>query len=130
MIQIKNENQDQYDAHVALTGQENEVELNGTYNSQTDGFDMQLAIEKLNMKSIQGFSMGQLTKSTGFLSGNFDISGTTAAPDLKGLLQFNNVGFNVKQLNANFNSINDAITFEDKKSFLKHSPLKMKKATT
>lgn len=128
VIQIKNENQDQYDAHVALTGQENEVQLNGTYNSQTDAFDMQLAIEKLNMKSIQGFSMGQLTKSTGFLSGNFDISGTTAAPDLKGLLQFNNVGFNVKQLNADFNSINDAITFEDKKIIFKTFTIKDEKS--
>ncbi|TAF71686.1 MAG: translocation/assembly module TamB, partial [Flavobacterium sp.] len=128
VIQIKNENQDQYDAHVALTGQENDVKLDGTYSSKSDSFDLKLVIEKLNMKSIQGFSMGQLTKSTGFLSGNFDIKGTTEMPNLTGQLQFNNVGFNVKQLNANFNSINDAITFEDQKIILKSFTIKDEKS--
>ena len=127
VIQIKNEKQNQYDAHVALTGQENDVQLNGTYSSQNDSFDLKLAIEKLNMKSIQGFSMGQLTKSTGFLSGSFDISGTTASPNLTGQVQFNNVGFNVKQLNANFNSINDAITFENQKIIFKKFTIKDEK---
>jgi autotransporter translocation and assembly factor TamB len=127
VIQIKNERDNQYDTHLALTGQENDVQLDGTYSSQNDSFDMKLAIAKLNMKSIQGFSMGQLIKSSGYLSGNFDIKGTTTTPNLTGQLQFNNVGFNVKQLNANFNSINDAITFEDQKIIFKKFTIKDEK---
>lgn len=127
VIQIKNERKNEYDAHVALTGQENNLQLDGTYTSQSDSFDMKLAIEKLNMKSIEGFSMGQLTKSTGFLSGNFDIKGTTAIPNLTGKLQFNNVGFNVKQLNANFNSINDAIIVDHQKMIFKKFTIKDEK---
>lgn len=110
-IKINNEIADTYDTKIAITNQGNQATLDGIYKSNDSSFDLNLNIEKLNMKSIQGFSMGEITESTGFLTGNFKISGNTNQPNILGTLQFNEVGFKAKQLNSKFKSINDKIQF-------------------
>ncbi len=55
--------------------------------------------------------MGNLTNSIGFLTGNFDISGTVDKPNVVGTLDFNEIGFKVTSLNSSFKSINDQIKF-------------------
>ncbi|RZK11495.1 MAG: translocation/assembly module TamB, partial [Flavobacterium sp.] len=111
-IKVDNQTANTFTAKVAITGQENEVNLDGTYRSDNSSFDLNLDIEKLNMKSIQGFTMGNLAESTGFLDGQFKITGTASAPNVNGDLQFNDVGFKVTQLNSKFKSINDKITVD------------------
>ncbi|MNS53078.1 hypothetical protein D3C72_858220 [compost metagenome] len=111
-VKVNNETANVLDAQVAITGGDgNQVNLDGTYRTDNSTFDMTLDIEKLNMKSIQGFTMGNLAESTGFLSGDFKITGSTKQPSVIGELQFNEVGFKVKQLASKFKSINDKITF-------------------
>ncbi|RKS25008.1 uncharacterized protein DUF490 [Flavobacterium endophyticum] len=111
-VKVNNETANVLDAQVAITGGDgNQVNLDGTYRTDNSTFDMTLDIEKLNIKSIQGFTMGNLAESTGFLSGDFKITGSTKQPSVIGELQFNEVGFKVKQLASKFKSINDKITF-------------------
>lgn len=111
-IKVNNETANTLDAQVAITGGEgNQVNLDGIYRTDSSTFDMTLDIEKLNMKSIQGFTMGNLTESTGFLSGDFKITGSTKQPSVIGELQFNEIGFKVKQLASKFKSMNDKISF-------------------
>lgn len=110
-IKVDNETANTLDAHVAITGDGNQVNLDGIYKTNNSTFDMTLDIEKLNMKAIQGFTMGNLTESTGFLTGDFKITGSTKQPSVIGELQFNEVGFKVKQLASKFKSINDKISF-------------------
>ena len=110
-IKVNNQTANTYDTKIAITGHGNQVNLDGIYNSNDRNLDMKLLIEKLNMKSIQGFSMDQITESTGFLTGNFQIIGNSNKPMVIGELQFNDVGFKIKQLNAKFKSVNDKITF-------------------
>jgi hypothetical protein len=110
-IKINNEIEANYNTKISITGQDNTVHLDGIYKATDSSFDMNLNIEKLNLKSIQGFTMDQLSESTGFLSGNFKINGNTTQPNLVGELKFNDVGFKAKQLNSNFKSINDKILF-------------------
>ena len=113
-IKVNNEITNQYDAKISIIGKDgNLANLNGYYKTLDSSFDLKLAIDKLNVKSIQGFSFGNVTESTGFLSGDFTISGNTKKPKIIGELQFNEVGFKAKKLNAKFNSINDKITFTD-----------------
>ncbi|WP_395077576.1 translocation/assembly module TamB domain-containing protein, partial [Flavobacterium sp.] len=112
-IKVDNQIANTYNAKVEITGQENQVNLNGTYKASTSNLDMYLDIDKLNLKSIQGFTMGNLTESTGFLNGNFKITGNSSKPNVNGELKFNDIGFKVKQLNANFKSINDKIVFQN-----------------
>ncbi|WP_051224398.1 translocation/assembly module TamB domain-containing protein [Flavobacterium tegetincola] len=111
-IKVDNTVANNYDAKVAITGNGNEVNLNGTYKADSKTFDLLLDLEKLSMKSIQGFTMGNLTKSEGFLSGKFTVKGTSEAPAINGTLDFNAVGFNVKQLNSTFKDINDKIVID------------------
>lgn len=108
-LKVNNETASTFNAEVSITSQENKVDLNGFYRTSDSSFNMKLAIEKLNLKSIQGFTMGNLTNSTGFFTGNFDISGTADKPKVIGILDFNEIGFKVTSLNSSFKSINDQI---------------------
>ncbi|HBI02009.1 MAG TPA: hypothetical protein DDY18_10350 [Flavobacterium sp.] len=110
-LKVNNETASTFNAEVSITNQENKVDLNGFYRTSDSSFDMKLDIEKLNLKSIQGFTMGNLTNSTGFFTGNFDISGTVDKPNVIGTLDFNEIGFKVTSLNSSFKSINDQIKF-------------------
>ena len=112
-IKVDNQITSTYTAKVELTGFENQVNLDGNYKTSNSSFDLNLDLKKLNVKSIQGFSFGNITESTGFLNGNLKIIGTTDKPKIIGDLKFNEVGFKVKQLNANFKSMNDKITFSE-----------------
>jgi hypothetical protein len=123
-IKINNEIPDQYDTHLSLTGQENLVNIDGVYKANDSSFDINMLIDRLNIKSIQGFSMNQLTESTGFLNGSFNLSGNTNAPQLIGGLQFNDIAFKVVKLNAKFKSMNDAITIKNKTISFDHFTIK------
>lgn len=112
-IKVNNAIANQYDAKVAITGQGNQVNLEGFYKANESRFDMNLDIDKLNLKSIQGFTLDNITESTGFLTGNFKITGNTSQPKVIGELQFNDIGFKATQLNAKFKSLNDKITFTE-----------------
>ncbi|CAM3942900.1 translocation/assembly module TamB domain-containing protein [Flavobacterium antarcticum] len=113
-VKVDNNVKNIYNAKVAITGNGNQVNLDGTYKEDSGVFDMVLDLEKLNMKSIQGFTMGNLTKSEGFLSGKFTVKGTAKEPLVNGDLNFNDVGFNVTQLNSTFKNINDKIVINQK----------------
>lgn len=110
-IKVNNAIANRYDAVVGITGQGNQVNLDGFYKTNESSFDMNLAIEKLNLKSIQGFTLDNIKESTGFLTGNFRITGNTKQPKVIGELQFNEIGFKATQLNSTFKSINDKIVF-------------------
>ena len=112
-IQVDNAISNTYNAKVELTGFDNKLNLDGNYKALSKSFDMNLNVQKLNIKSIQGFSFGNITESTGFLNGNLKLSGTSSNPKIIGELKFNEVGFKVKKLNAQFKSMNDKIIFSD-----------------
>lgn len=112
-IKINNELANTYNANIVITGKENHVVLDGNYNSKSNSFDMDLDLERLNLKSIQGFTMGNLTQGSGYFSGKFKVKGTPEAPHVNGDLQFNEIAFRVKQANAYFKSMNDKITVNE-----------------
>ena len=112
-VKVDNQIANTYNANVEITGFDNQVNLDGNYKTSSSSFDLNLDIQKLNVKSIQGFSFGNITESTGFLNGDLKITGTTESPKIVGDLKFNDVGFKVKQLNAKFKSMNDNITFTE-----------------
>jgi hypothetical protein len=126
-IKVHNEIANQYDAAISITGQGNQVNLEGNYKTLDNSLDMNLIVEKLNMKSIQGFSMNHLTESTGFLNGTISITGDANQPKIVGDLKFNDVGFKVKELNSNFKSINDTIEFTNDIITFNHFTIKDEK---
>ena len=112
-INVDNQVKDTYNAAIEITGFDNQAKLNGIYKTSDSSFDFALDIQKLNVKSLQGFSFGNISESTGFLNGNLKIVGNTTKPKVFGDLKFNEVGFKVKLLNAKFQSMNDAVAFTD-----------------
>ncbi len=112
-IKVDNYTANTYTANIVITGQDNNVVLDGFYNAKSNSFDMDLDLQKLNLKSIQGFTMGNLTDGAGFFTGKFKVKGTPEAPRINGDLQFNEIAFRVKQFNSYFKSMNDKITVNE-----------------
>lgn len=110
-IKVNNEVANTFAANVELTGQGNQLNLEGTYLSTSGMFDMRLDIDRLNLESIQPFTAGNIAKSTGYVSGDFDVTGTVEKPKLIGELQFHDGAFTVTKLNSPFKLMNDRISF-------------------
>ncbi len=110
-LQVDNQSANTLDARVTITGKDNNASLSGLYNTQSGTLDFLLDLQRLHLQSIQGFSLGAITQSTGYLSGNFTIDGTLEKPVLLGDLKFNEIGFRLARLNSYFQSMNDQISF-------------------
>lgn len=110
-IEVSNEMENQYDAQIALSGQGNQMTMKGFYKALDKTFDLQLNVEKLQMETIEGFSMGNISNAEGFLSGNLDIKGSADKPSILGKFLFNKVGIHVIPLNADYKDINETIDF-------------------
>ncbi|MBA4320813.1 MAG: hypothetical protein C0412_20685, partial [Flavobacterium sp.] len=112
-IKVDNKTNNLLAANVVLSGEGNDVNLVGTYKINDGTFDLNLDLKKLNVKSIQGFSMDHIKDGTGFLSGNFKITGNTDAPKLNGELNFNDTGFRTTKLNSYFKVTDEKIRFQN-----------------
>lgn len=112
-VKVDNKTANTLAANVTLSDEGNDLKLTGDYQLDAGNFDFDIDINKLNIKSIQGFTMGNITEGTGYLSGNFKVTGNTAAPQINGELNFNDTGFRVTQLNSYFKTKNEKITFSN-----------------
>ena len=112
-VKVDNKTNNVLAANVTLTGQENDVNVNGNYRINDGDLDFNVDINKLTIKSIQGFTMENITEGTGYLSGNFKIVGKTSSPKVSGELNFNDTGFRITQLNSYFKTDQEKITFNN-----------------
>lgn len=101
-------------ADIALSGNDNDVKIIGDYNTSSSTFDLNMAINKLQMKSAQGFSMNSITNTEGYLSGNLKITGNTDKPNILGKVKFNNVGLEITKIGSDFRKLNDEIDFTNR----------------
>ncbi len=100
-----------FDANIALTGNDNDVKILGDFNAANSSFNLNMDMNKLQMKAVEAFSMKNIENAEGYLSGNLKITGTTSSPNIIGQVKFNNVGLGITQLGSNFKNINDPINF-------------------
>lgn len=98
-------------ADIALTGFDNDVKITGDYNTATASLDMVADINRLQMKSVQGFSMNAVENTEGYLSGRLNITGSTNSPNILGNVKFNDVGLEIVKTGSNFRHMNDEIRF-------------------
>ncbi|RZJ72147.1 translocation/assembly module TamB domain-containing protein [Flavobacterium sp.] len=112
-IKVDNTLANTYRADVTISGNENDVKLDGNYNSAAKTFDLNLNLNKLQMQSVQAFSFGQIAKSSGFLSGKLKITGTADNPDVNGDLVFNDTKFTVTELGSALAVNDEKISFTD-----------------
>lgn len=118
-IKVNNEIANTYKANVEITGNGNQVNLDGTYRTDNSSFDMDLDLKHLNIKSIQGFTAGNLSNSTGYLNGKLKATGTVKNPKILGEIKFNDGAFTIVPINSNFKLLNDKIVFDDRGIYFK-----------
>lgn len=113
-IKVNNQTPNAFAANISITGKGNHVDMDGMYYTKPDSrFDLNLNIVALNMKSIEGFSFGNIRNAKGTITGKLKISGTPSAPTVLGDIDFNQVGFNVAMLNSYFSMPNESIKFNN-----------------
>ncbi|PZX92249.1 translocation/assembly module TamB [Flavobacterium aquariorum] len=105
-LKVDNKTSNILSANMTLSGEGNDLALLGTYRIDNENFDLDLDVNQLNIKSIQGFSFGNITDGKGSLSGQFKITGNALEPKVNGELLFKDAGFRITKLNSYF-TVND-----------------------
>lgn len=113
-VKVNNTSPNLLNADIALSGNNNDVTILGDYNTSSSTFDLNMAINKLQMKSVQGFSMNSITNTEGYLSGNLKITGNTDKPNILGKVKFNDVGLEIAKTGSDFRKLNDEIDFTNR----------------
>ncbi|MDP2337585.1 MAG: translocation/assembly module TamB domain-containing protein, partial [Bacteroidota bacterium] len=92
-VNAGNPRADKFDLDVNLSGPDNNLTANGYFipNGGANSISIKTIIQSLSMKTIEAFSMGQISEAAGTLTGNVLFEGSTSAPDITGELVFNNV---------------------------------------
>jgi len=93
-----------YDFDLALKGSGLDIDLQGDYAVAETGakLNLDLDLNRIDLKVIEDFSFGQLKDTQGYLSGRIDVAGTTTSPEYTGTINFNETDFNVATLNSVF----------------------------
>lgn len=113
-LKVNNQTENAYSATMNITGKGNQVNLTGLYYTAPQSkLDLTLDIVNLNVKSVEGFSFGAIRNAKGAVTGQLKIQGTTSAPEVRGDISFNQVGFNVAMLNSYFTMPKESITFNN-----------------
>ena len=100
-VKVENPTTQRFNLHAKLSGAENNLTTNGYFipNGGNNSLNIKADIQSLSMKTVEAFSMSQVTEASGTVSGNFLISGRTDAPEINGELTFNNAFLKPTYLN-------------------------------
>lgn len=114
-VKADNPTGERFDLDVRLSGNENNLVAKGYYipNGDNNSVSITTDIQSLSMKTIEAFSMGQITEATGALTGNIAINGSIAAPQITGELVFNDAFLNPAVLNNRLELKHETIHLKD-----------------
>ncbi len=98
LIADNKENAKKYNVKLTLSGNENDIHMNGFYSAESKEpvLNFLLDIKHLNLKTVEPYTFGQVTQMSGAVAGKIDISGSTGSPSLKGFVDFNTCAFRPK----------------------------------
>lgn len=109
-----NKVKDVYKMAASLSGNDNDVRIEGSY-SEREALDIKANIKQLSIPTIAAFTDGQLKRSSGNVSGNFNMNGTVNEPDISGTLNFVDVKFYSPYLNTKYTLKNERIEIANRK---------------
>jgi len=112
-LKVNNERTNTLAANMQITGKGNDVRLTGYYYTNNSNFDLNLNIATLNLRSIQGFTMGGMKDASGTLNGKLSITGSASKPNINGDINFNNAAFRVGVLNSLYRIDNERLRFNE-----------------
>jgi len=100
-IKASNPTHNKFDIDLNLSGIDNNLTSRGSFisNDGNNSIRIQTDIQSLSMKTVEAFSMGQITEAEGVMTGNVLAEGAIGTPELTGELVFNKVFVNPAFLN-------------------------------
>lgn len=103
-----------FDIDMSLRSADNNVTAGGYFipSGNANSLNMKAEIQSLSMKTVEAFSLGQLSEAEGNLTGNFTITGKADAPEISGNLAFNNVFVKPAALNNRLELKNETIRIQ------------------
>ncbi|MDY3521613.1 translocation/assembly module TamB domain-containing protein [Riemerella anatipestifer] len=102
---------DLIDTKIALTGEGNDVQLEGNYHLKKGDLGFILNLNNLSTKTLEAFALGNIKNGEGYFSGKLNINGTAQKPQIRGGIKFNNVGLEIAKTGTVFKNIEDEIRF-------------------
>jgi translocation and assembly module TamB len=114
-LKAENTSRERYNIDMNLTGSENNLTAKGYYipGGRANAINIKTTVKKLSMKTLESFSMGQLTEASGMISGDFLVVGNTNSPGIIGQMVFNNAFLKPAFLNNRIELKNETIQLKD-----------------
>ncbi|MBA4410543.1 MAG: translocation/assembly module TamB domain-containing protein [Bacteroidota bacterium] len=113
-VKAQNPSYEKFDINMDLSGPDNTLTANGYYipKGGANSVSIKTVIQSLSMKTVEAFSLGQITEAAGTLTGNISVEGTTGVPDITGTLVFNNAFLKPSFLNNRLEIKNETIQLQ------------------
>lgn len=114
-VNAENATRERFNVDINLSGAENNLTAKGYYvpKGGADAINIKAVIESLSMKTLEAFSMGQITEASGKISGDFLVVGNTKAPGITGQMVFNNAFLKPSFLNNRIELKNEIIQLKN-----------------
>ena len=118
-----------YDFDLAIKEGDVDLDLTGSYlaDETAANLNLDLDINEVKMKVVEGLSGGALNTSSGSFSGQFAVKGTTAEPEYEGRLIFNQAAFTVATLNAPFVLADETLRINNEGIFMENFEIRDQK---
>ncbi|WP_420151552.1 translocation/assembly module TamB domain-containing protein [Spirosoma sp.] len=112
---LQNTSDGRISINTALAGTYNDATIKGFYNPEDakQALDLAIKLTRLDARTVEAFSFGELRQARGKLTGEFTVAGAVDNPKLDGSIAFDSVAFNVRQLNETYHIDNEKLTFAD-----------------
>ena len=100
-VKAENSTAGKFDIDLNLSGADNNLTSKGYYIPEggDNSLNIKTEVQSLSMKTLEAFSMGQITEASGTISGNLLINGSAGEPAITGELLFNDVSVKPALLN-------------------------------
>lgn len=107
-----NTNNIQYNVDLDITSQTNNLKVDGYYLADSvPALNLQADLVRLDLSTVESFTMSQLQDMNGLLTGNLKVTGTLNDPNINGKLTFRDASFRVSYLQSLLSIDNESITF-------------------
>jgi hypothetical protein len=115
-IRANNQTENIYEVNMDITGNGNQIAMQGKYRSEVGGSALNLKFDftKVNLASIEPFTFGSVQRFSGTMTGGLNMTGTMKKPSITGELNFTNAAFNPTFLDTYLHLNNGKIVIDGK----------------
>jgi translocation and assembly module TamB len=114
-LEANNAAGDRYNVAATLTGQGNEVTMEGYYVEQEvdNLINLDVALQPLSLASVEPFTFDLVKDMAGQATGRLAVTGSLGAPEVRGRLYFDQAAFNPSMLNTVLRLQDETLVFNE-----------------